>query len=59
MDVVARIEAHAQPAELMDINNGKIGIQHDGTDRPVAEDLMAAGAPIRPVEQGLSGPRRP
>jgi XisI protein len=29
----------------MDIIDGKIWIQHDGTDRPVAEELMAAGVP--------------
>jgi XisI protein len=29
----------------LDIIDGKIWIQHDGTDRPVAEELMAAGVP--------------
>jgi XisI protein len=29
----------------IDIIDGKIWIQYDGTDRPVAEELMAAGIP--------------
>jgi hypothetical protein len=29
----------------IDVKNGKVWIQHDGTNRPVAEELMAAGVP--------------
>lgn len=29
----------------IDIKDGKIWIQHDGTNRPVADELMAAGVP--------------
>src|SRR5947209_2600478 len=29
----------------IDISDGKIWIQHDGTNRPVAEELIAAGVP--------------
>jgi XisI protein len=29
----------------LDIIGGKVWIQHDGTDHPVAEELMAAGVP--------------
>jgi XisI protein len=29
----------------VDIRGGKIWIQHDGTDRPVADELLAAGVP--------------
>jgi hypothetical protein len=29
----------------IDIINGKVWIQHDGTDHPVAEELMAEGIP--------------
>jgi hypothetical protein len=29
----------------LDIIDGKIWVQYDGTDRPVAEELMAAGVP--------------
>jgi hypothetical protein len=29
----------------LDIIDGKVWIQHDGTDRPVAEELLAAGIP--------------
>ena len=29
----------------LDIINGKIWIQHDGTDRPVAQELVDAGVP--------------
>ncbi len=29
----------------IDIINGKVWIQYDGTNRPVAEELLAAGIP--------------
>lgn len=29
----------------LDIINGKVWIQHDGTNRPVADELIAAGIP--------------
>jgi hypothetical protein len=29
----------------VDIQGGKIWVQHDGTDRPIAEELVAAGIP--------------
>lgn len=33
------------PVIHIDIQDGKIWIQHDGTSRPVAEELVAAGVP--------------
>jgi hypothetical protein len=33
------------PVLHLDIIDGKIWIQHDGTDRPVARELQAAGVP--------------
>jgi hypothetical protein len=29
----------------VDIRGGKIWVQHDGTDRPIAEELLTAGVP--------------
>jgi hypothetical protein len=37
----------------IDIIDGKIWIQHDGTDRPVAEELMAAGIPRDDIVLGF------
>ncbi len=39
-----RRRVHSSPIHL-DIINGKIWIQYDGTDHPVAEELVAAGVP--------------
>jgi len=37
----------------LDIINGKVWIQHDGTDRPVAEALMEAGVPREDIVLGF------
>jgi hypothetical protein len=37
----------------IDIIDGKVWIQHDGTNRPVAEELMAAGIPQEDIVLGF------
>jgi hypothetical protein len=37
----------------IDIKNGKVWIQHDGTDRPVADELIAAGIPQEDIVLGF------
>ena len=37
----------------LDIIDGKVWIQHDGTDRPVAEELLAAGIPRDDIVLGF------
>lgn len=37
----------------LDIIAGKIWIQHDGTNRPVAEELLAAGVPKEVIVLGF------
>lgn len=37
----------------LDIINGKIWIQHDGTDRPVADALLEAGVPREAIVLGF------
>ena len=37
----------------VDIINGKIWIQHDGTDRPIAEALVEAGVPREDIVLGF------
>jgi hypothetical protein len=37
----------------IDIIDGKVWIQHDGTNRPVAEELMAAGIPPEDIVLGF------
>jgi hypothetical protein len=37
----------------IDIIDGKVWIQHDGTNRPVAEELMAAGIPKEDIVLGF------
>ena len=37
----------------VDIRDGKIWIQHDGTDRPVADELLAAGVPRDDIVLGF------
>lgn len=37
----------------LDIIDGKVWIQHDGTDRPVAEELLAAGIPREDIVLGF------
>jgi hypothetical protein len=37
----------------VDIRDGKIWIQHDGTDRPVADELLAAGVPREDIVLGF------
>lgn len=40
----------------LDIIHGKIWIQYDGTSRPVAEELMAAGVPREAIVLGFQPP---
>jgi hypothetical protein len=40
-----------------DIIDGKIWIQHDGTNRPLAEELTAAGVPKEEIVLGYKPPR--
>jgi len=37
----------------LDIIGGKVWIQYDGTDRPVAEELLAAGVPREDIVRGF------
>jgi hypothetical protein len=37
----------------IDISGGKVWIQYDGTSRPVAEELMAAGIPREDIVLGF------
>ena len=37
----------------LQIRNGKIWIQHDGTDRPVADALLEAGVPKEDIVLGF------
>jgi hypothetical protein len=37
----------------LDIINGKVWIQYDGTNRPVADELMAAGIPKEDIVLGF------
>jgi ketopantoate reductase len=37
----------------LDIIDGKVWIQHDGTDRPVAEELLTAGIPREDIVLGF------
>ncbi len=37
----------------LDIRDGKIWIQHDGTDWPVADQLLAAGVPCEDIVIGF------
>jgi hypothetical protein len=37
----------------LDIIDGKVWIQHDGTDHPVAEELMVAGVPKEDIVLAL------
>lgn len=37
----------------IDIRDGKVWVQHDGTSRPVAEELMAAGVPREDIVLGF------
>jgi hypothetical protein len=41
----------------LDIINGKIWIQYDGTNRPVADELLAAGVPHEDIVLGFQPPR--
>jgi hypothetical protein len=41
----------------LDIINGKIWVQYDGTNRPVAEELLAAGVPREDIVLGFHPPR--
>lgn len=40
----------------LDIIDGKIWIQYDGTSRPVAEELLAAGIPREAIVLGFQPP---
>ncbi len=37
----------------LDIRNGKVWIQYDGTSRPVADELIAAGVPREDIVLGF------
>jgi hypothetical protein len=41
----------------LDIIDGKVWIQHDGTDRPVADELLAAGIPPEDIVLGFQPPK--
>ena len=41
----------------VDIVDGKLWIQHDGTNRPLAEELVAAGVPHDRIVLGYKSPR--
>src|SRR5262245_42966843 len=41
----------------LDIIDGKVWIQHDGTDRPVADALLAAGIPPEDIVLGFQPPK--
>jgi hypothetical protein len=40
----------------LDIIDGKVWIQHDGTNRPVADELLAAGIPRDDIVLGFQPP---
>jgi XisI protein len=40
----------------IDIKDGKVWVQHDGTDRPVADALTAAGIPKEDIVLGFQPP---
>src|SRR5437763_2430286 len=44
------------PVIHLDIIGGKIWVQYDGTDRPVAEELLAAGIPREAIVLGFQPP---
>ena len=46
-----RRRVHRMPFHL-DIIDGKIWIQYDGTDRPIAEELVRAGVPREDIVLG-------
>jgi hypothetical protein len=37
----------------VDIKGGKVWVQHDGTNRPIAEELVAAGIPREDIVLGF------
>jgi hypothetical protein len=41
----------------IDIRNGKVWIQHDGTEEGVAEDLVTAGIPRQQIVLGFHPPK--
>jgi XisI protein len=41
----------------LDIINGKVWIQHDATNRPVADELLAAGIPPEDIVLAFHPPR--
>ncbi len=48
---------HGSPYHL-DIIDGKIWIQYDGTDRPIANELLEAGVPREDIVLGDRSPSR-
>ena len=44
------------PIVHLDIIDGKVWIQHDGTNRPVADELIAAGIPREDIVLGFQPP---
>jgi hypothetical protein len=47
---------HSVPFHL-DIIDGKIWVQYDGTDRPIAPELVRAGVPAEDIVLGFQPPR--
>jgi hypothetical protein len=41
----------------LDIRDGKVWIQYDGTNRPVADELLAAGIPREDIVLGFHPPK--
>ncbi|WP_395089595.1 element excision factor XisI family protein [Armatimonas sp.] len=48
---------HGLLADL-EIRDGKIGVQADNTDRPVAEQLLRLGIPPEQIVLGFRSPQR-
>ena len=46
------------PVLHLDIIDGKIWVQHDGTDRPVVDELEAAGVPKEDIVLAFHSPER-
>jgi hypothetical protein len=42
----------------IDIKDGKVWIQHNGTERAIADDLMALGVPAQDIVLGFHSPSK-
>jgi hypothetical protein len=42
----------------VDIINGKVWVQYDGTNRPIAEEFLAAGIPREDIVLGFQPPEK-